>query len=92
MTTGNSAPVSAGVSDSDDYYMNYIFSHEGSLSSINSIGCKGEGQDCNGQLEIDCPDWQTDKACQDAFFTRYMLARYGTWELAYDFKLQNGWW
>lgn len=72
--------------------MNYIFSHEGALNSINSLGCKGEGQDCNGGLEIECPNWPIDKPCQDAFFTHYMQSRYGTWANAYAFKVANGWW
>lgn len=88
------APVYTPVvtAQSDQSYMDYIFAHEGSLSSVNSLGCKGEGQDCNGGLVIACPDWQTDKPCQDAFFTNYMLGRYGTWEAAYNFKVLNGWW
>lgn len=34
----------------------------------------------------------TDYACQDAFFTRYMLARYGSWENAQAFWLAHHWW
>ena len=52
------------------------------LEAINSIGCIGLGQDCNGQLAIDCPDWQTDRPCQEVFWQRYMSNRYGTWNKA----------
>ena len=53
------------------------------LYNKNSGGCKGLGQDCNGQLEIDCPNWETDYECQDNFFTRYMQSRYGSWSKAW---------
>jgi hypothetical protein len=50
----------------------------------NSIGCYGLGQDCNGQVKDKCG---ADYACQDAFFTSYMLRRYGTWSAAKSFWL-----
>jgi len=34
----------------------------------------------------------TDYACQDAFFTKYMQNRYGTWENAKAFWLSHKWW
>lgn len=34
----------------------------------------------------------SDYQCQDAFFTRYMQSRYGTWEKARTFWLSNHWW
>lgn len=34
----------------------------------------------------------TDYACQDAFFTKYMQNRYGTWENAKSFWLAHKWW
>ena len=55
------------------------------LDAENSAGCKGLGQDCNGQLVIDCPNWKTDYNCQDAFWERYMTKRYGTWAKAMQF-------
>lgn len=33
-----------------------------------------------------------DYACQDAFFTRYMQQRYGSWENAKAFWLAHHWW
>lgn len=33
-----------------------------------------------------------DYACQDAWFTRYMQNRYGTWENAKAFWIKNRWW
>lgn len=49
------------------------------LDAVNHIGCKGLGQDCNGALEPACPDWRTNRACQEEFWHRYMLDRYGSW-------------
>lgn len=80
------------IARSDEWYRNYIFSHEGGLSSINSRGCKGLGQDCNGQLEKDCPYWYKDLSCQLAFWERYKTARYGTWARAYAFRSTHNWW
>lgn len=34
----------------------------------------------------------SDYACQDAFFTKYMQSRYGTWENAKAFWLAHRWW
>lgn len=85
------API---VYHSEDFYKNYIFSHEssGRLDAVNSIGCKGLGQDCNGRLEIDCPNWRTDLNCQLAFWDRYAQARYKTWQNAYNFWVNHHWW
>ncbi|MDR6794716.1 hypothetical protein J2X12_004136 [Pseudarthrobacter oxydans] len=55
------------------------------LDAVNSIGCIGLGQDCNGQLVKDCPEWRTDRACQEAYWERYVLNRYGTWAEAKAF-------
>ena len=71
----------------------WIFMRESTnrLEAINSIGCIGLGQDCNGQLEIDCPDWRTNRNCQTAFFDRYAISRYGSWANAYNFWIGNNW-
>ncbi|BAS17604.1 hypothetical protein AHiyo8_59070 [Arthrobacter sp. Hiyo8] len=50
--------------------------------AVNSAGCIGLGQDCNGVLATRCPDWQTTYQCQDEYFTGYMRSRYKTWAAA----------
>jgi hypothetical protein len=73
----------------------FIYSHEsgGRLTARNSGGCLGLGQACPGSKLVNaCPNWETDYACQDAFFTNYMLNRYKTWENAKAFWLANRWW
>lgn len=76
----------------DNWYANWIYMHESScrLDAKNSIGCVGIGQDCNGALIRDCPN--LDYPCQNAFFTRYMQARYGSWQSAYEFWVSRHWW
>ena len=62
----------------------FIYDNESSnrLDAVNEIGCVGLGQDCNGALPIACPNWRTDRPCQDAFWEDYMKRRYGTWAAA----------
>ena len=74
----------------DNTYANYIYMHESGCrpTAMNSIGCRGIGQACPGS-KLPCGD---DYACQNAWFTNYALTRYGSWEKAYHFWLQNHWW
>ena len=58
-------------------------------AAINSIGCRGLGQACPGS-KLPCSN--TDYACQDAWFTNYAMTRYGSWENAKAFWIQNHWW
>lgn len=59
----------------------FIYNHESrnNPAAHNSAGCRGLGQACPGS-KLTCSD--TDYACQDAWFTRYMQDHYGTWENA----------
>lgn len=74
----------------EDQAKAYIYSHESgnSPTAVNSIGCRGLGQACPGS-KLPCGD---DYACQDAYFTQYMLSRYGTWANAQAFWQANHWW
>ncbi len=70
----------------------FIYMHESGNNpgSINkSSGACGLGQalPC---AKMGCS--LSDYACQDAFFTRYMQSRYGTWENAMAFWLAHKWW
>jgi hypothetical protein len=70
----------------------FIYSHESgnNPSAINSSsGACGLGQ------ALPCskmPCVLGDYACQDNFFTGYMLARYGSWQNAMSFWQKNRWW
>ncbi|MCO4274284.1 hypothetical protein NG701_07555 [Pseudarthrobacter sp. HLT3-5] len=76
------APIIATSTEAEDKAFIYFKESTNLLDAENSGGCKGLGQDCNGQLVIDCPDWKTNYACQDAYWERYMTSRYGTWGAA----------
>ena len=70
----------------------FIYMHESGnrTNAINkSSGACGLGQalPCS---KMNCS--LSDYACQDAWFTRYMIARYGTWENARAFWLSHNWW
>ena len=64
-----------------------------------SSGACGLGQSlpCE-KLEAACPNWANDYPCQDKYFTKYMLNRYGSWVKAQQFWEQqfnntgSGWW
>ena len=72
----------------------YIYNHESGNNPArwNSSGCLGLGQACPAQKLLNvCPDIN-DYACQDAWFTNYAVKRYGSWQGAYNFWIQNKWW
>lgn len=76
----------------EDQAKAYIYQHESGNNpeSINqSSGACGLGQ------ALPCsklPCSLSDYACQDAWFTDYMLSRYGSWANAQSFWEANGYW
>lgn len=88
------APVASAVSGcGDNHYANYIYMHESGcrLQATNAEGCVGIGQACPAsKLTSVCPG--LDYACQNQFFTSYAVARYGSWEAAYNVWLNQRWW
>lgn len=71
-------------------YAAYIYYRESGCNpaAVNGGGCRGIGQACPGS-KLPCGD---DFACQHAWFEGYALARYGSWEAAYNFWIGNHWW
>ena len=72
----------------DNAYAHEIYMQESGcrIGAVNSIGCIGIGQSCPAsKLANVCPDWATNYACQNEFFTRYAMS-YGSWKQAHDFK------
>lgn len=87
------AQASAPPSDSD---MDFIFQKESGnrTNAVNaSSGACGLGQalPCSKLANV-CPDWQTNRECQIAFFSKYAQARYGGWSGAKTFWLAKHWW
>jgi len=87
--------AAAGMSPSNYGYIDYIFSHESGWNpaSRNPSGLYvGLGQTNPNTLAKACPNWQGDPICQIKFFNSYAVSRYGSWQAAYVFKKNNGWW
>ena len=89
-TETESVPPPQPIQCGDNEYANYIYMHESScrLDAVNSIGCRGLGQACPG-TKLPCGN---DYECQNKWFTNYAIQRYGSWEQAYIFWLNNHWW
>jgi hypothetical protein len=62
----------------------------GDCGYTGSLACGLGGADPCTKLTVDCS--LSDYACEDNFFTQYMLDRYGSWEAAYAFHIANGYW
>lgn len=58
-------------------------------ASVNKGGCRGLGQACPGS-KLPCSS--SDYPCQDAWFTSYMVSRYGSWDKAKAFWIAHNWW
>lgn len=88
--SGSTKVSAAAGCNTGNQYKDYIYSHESGCrpEAVNSIGCRGIGQACPG-TKLPCG---ADFACQDAYFTNYAMARYGSWEAAYRFWVANRWW
>lgn len=86
------APVALASQNGSESAKMFIYNHESGNrpGAINpSSGACGIGQ------ALPCsklPCSLTDYACQDTWFSNYMLSRYGTWENAKAFWIANSWW
>lgn len=85
-----SETIQTGVNLSTGDPKLYIYLHESGNDPTrwNSSGCLGLGQACPAsKLLVVCPTM--DYACEDQFFTQYMLNRYGSWQAAYEFWIRT---
>ena len=69
--TASAAPVSSNEAKM------FIYNKESGnrTDAVNSTGCRGLGQACPGS-KLPCTNY--DYACQDAWFTNYMIQMYGS--------------
>lgn len=90
-TAAAAAPSGAIAGCGDNFYANYIYSHESGCRTHNpnGSGCDGIGQACPASKVIDQCGY--DYACQNAWFTNY-ANKYGGWAGAYTFWVNNHWW
>lgn len=70
----------------------FIYQHEsgnnpGAINASSGACGLGQALPCSKM-----PCSLSDYACQDNFFTQYMLSRYGTWENAVAFWQSHKWW
>lgn len=74
----------------DNEYAHFIYMKESGCNpgAMNAGGCYGLGQDCNGIVMARCG---ADYQCQNEYFTSYVNGRYGGWQGAYSFWVQNHW-
>lgn len=75
----------------ESWYKLYIYQHESGSDpkKVNSRGCVGLGQDCNGVLVNLCP--ALDYSCEDDYFSNTYLKRYHySWKEAYEFGMSKG--
>lgn len=84
------ASAQGGSCNTGNQYKDFIYYKESTCDpgAVNHLGCRGIGQACPGS-KLPCGN---DFACQDAWFINYAIQRYGSWEAAYNFWLQNHWW
>lgn len=83
-------PVASGATGSESEAKAFIYQKESgnNPNAVNAGGCRGLGQACPGS-KLPCG---ADYACQDAYFTKYAIDRYGSWTAAKAFWLENHWW
>lgn len=99
--------AAAGIAPSDFGYATYIVDHEnaswhpcraqgpGMIINCDYSGSLGYGlvQATPGNKMASAgSDWRTNPITQLKWANSYAVGRYGSWQAAYTFKVQNGWW
>lgn len=75
----------------DNWYANYIYFRESGcdVAAVNpSSGAYGIGQALPAS-KLPCGH---DYECQNNWFNKYAIERYGSWKTAYEFWTVNRWW
>jgi hypothetical protein len=88
--TQTASVQATAISISEQTAKSFIYDNESGNdpTKYNSTGCVGLGQACPGsKLLAICP--RLDYACEDSFFTNYMMTRYQTWAIAYNFWVRT---
>ncbi len=78
----------------NDPYKEYIYFTESSFTPDNIYQATKEVNDQSGKAGI-CQlqnGTENDVWNQDELCTEYMISRYGSWQEAYEFHKENGWW
>lgn len=85
-----------GISEADQVYVSYIIDHESTwnyLAVNSSSGAYGLCQALPAsKLESAGSDWKTNPITQMKWCNNYAMERYGSWQNAHSFWLENKWW
>lgn len=88
--------LDAGIDQSDFDYVKFLVKHESNFDpkAVNpDTGAYGYCQALPGEkMSKFGDDWKTNPVTQLKWCNSYALDRYGSWERAYVFWLNNGWW
>ena len=89
--------IAAGISEADWPYVDYIIDHESNWRPFiwNQQGSSAYGL-CQTMMslyehEVE-DDFMTNPVAQLRWCHNYATSRYGSWQAAYEFWLENGWW
>ncbi len=86
----------AGIDSTQQQYADYIITHESgwNYKATNSLsGAYGLCQALPGSKMAEAgSDWETSPQTQVNWCDSYAVSRYGSWEAAYNFWVENHWW
>jgi len=86
----------AGIKEEDHIFANYIIQHESSWSHTAENPTSGAYGLCQAlpgsKMASAGPDWKTNPVTQLQWCDDYATSRYGTWQNAYNFWIENYWW
>lgn len=86
----------AGISKDDYSYVDYIVSHESSWNYSAENSTSGAYGLCQAlpptKMSSTGKDWKTNPVTQLIWCDNYAHSRYGSWESAYNFWVDNNWW
>lgn len=87
-----------GIAESDWGYVDWIIGHEAGWGGVTKWNYAGSGaygicQALPGSKMASAgADWATNGATQLRWCDGYAIGRYGSWEGAYNFWMENNWW
>lgn len=92
----NQIMAAAGISSSDYTYVDYIVSKESGWNYLISNSVSGAYGLCQAlpgsKMSSSGSDWATNPETQMRWCNSYALSRYGSWQAAYNYWLENNWW
>ena len=87
-----------GIAPSDYFYVDYIINHEAGWSGVTKWNYGGSGAYgiCQSlpasKMASAGEDFMVNPITQLRWCNSYAIARYGSWQQAYNFWINNNWW